>query len=122
MFAKVCRPCAIIGVVLLMYAGTAWAESGARGPDWQTIALGAVGMSSAMIAAYAKGLQSSIARAEEELDDLRTLVYRDYGNKVDTERLINSGVAALRAEIQSTGREVTAIHRRLNRMKAPHDE
>lgn len=120
MFAKVCRPCAVVGVVLLLYAGTAWAQTqGHAGPDWSTIALAAIGMASALIAAYAKGLQSSVSRVEEELDDLRDLVFRDYGNKVDTERLINAGIAVLRAEMHAQGQSVSAIHTRLDRMKVP---
>lgn len=111
----------IVGLALLAFSTTAAAQAQpVLGPDWQTIATAVCGVLLAIGGAYLKGQGDRLGRAERDLDSMRELVLRDYQSKADTEKLIQSGNAVLRAQLDNLTREVSAVHARLDRMQSPH--
>lgn len=113
----------LVGIALLTYAGASWAQqvyAQARGPDWSLIATGAVGLVTMLTGAYAKGMERRVTKTERDIEALRSQMFTSYHDKADVERIVQQGIAVLRAELSGVTRSVDAVHDRLDRMNAPH--
>lgn len=109
-----------LGLLLLLYASTALAQSevGAS-PDYRAWFSILVGIVTLMVASYAKGLDNRQTNTDRKVDELQRefnrhqlFVATDHQTKEDS----TSQFAVLRAHLD---REFLAVHQRLDKLHAP---
>ncbi len=110
----------LAGLALLAYSTLALAQQSPSsfGPDWSIIATAALGVVTLLVGAYAKGIEGRLGRTEVQLNELHTMVMRDYHNKTDSERALRDGFAVLRAEISAISNTQNSMYGELQRIRA----
>lgn len=109
--------------VVALFSGVAAAQamdSVAALPTWQTIALAAVSICSGLVAAYARGIKSSIMKVETDLlgrmnhNSARITAVehsqmKDFHTKPEIREAMTSALAPMIVQIESLRREVRAL-------------
>jgi hypothetical protein len=81
------------------------------GPNWEMIAIGCVTLIVSIIGAYATGIGRRVAVLEHNTSELKLLIYQEFMNKTEADRM--------RMELKSS---LDALHSRLDRAGFPHNQ
>jgi hypothetical protein len=82
-----------------VYSGAVMAASmgSTRGPSWEVIGVGAVGLLITAVGWYAKGVSDRVTQVERMLGEVNTALLRDYHPKADVKNLLDEIKASINA-------------------------
>ena len=89
---KLRKAMALLSILIFGSVAPAFSSTATHGPDWQSVALGALSIVLALVSAWATYMQYLLMKVREDLAQTRELVMSEYQTTEDVHDAVKAGV------------------------------